>query len=68
MDSYTTMVTYALDLAIITPAALLCAVLVLRGNPMGYVIAVPLLALLVLLAPQSRYDLSEICTSSLHAR
>jgi hypothetical protein len=52
MDSYTTMVTYALDLAIITPATILCAVLVLQGNPLGYVIAVPLLTLLVLLAPQ----------------
>jgi len=52
MDSYTTMVTYALDLAIITPATILCAVLVLQGDPMGYVIAVPLLTLIVLLAPQ----------------
>jgi hypothetical protein len=52
MDSYTTMVTYALDLAIITPATFLCAALVLRGNSLGYVIAVPLLTLLVLLAPQ----------------
>jgi hypothetical protein len=51
MDSYTTMVTYALDLAIITPATILCAVLVLRSNPMGYVIASPLLTLLVLLVP-----------------
>jgi len=52
MDSYTTMVTYALDLSIITPATFLCAVLVLRGDPLGYVIAVPLLTLIVLLAPQ----------------
>lgn len=52
MDSYTTMVTYALDLAIITPATFLCAVLILRGDPLGYVIAAPLLALVVLLAPQ----------------
>jgi hypothetical protein len=52
MDSYTTMVTYALDLAIITPANFLCAILVLRGNPLGYVIASPLLTLVVLLAPQ----------------
>jgi hypothetical protein len=52
MDSYTTMVTYALDLAIITPATFLCAVLILRGDPLGYVIAAPLLTLLVLLAPQ----------------
>lgn len=52
MDSYTTMVTYALDLALITPATFLCAVLVLRGAPLGYVIASPLLALIVLLTPQ----------------
>jgi hypothetical protein len=52
LDSYTTIVTYALDLAIITPATFLCAVLVLRGDPLGYVIAAPLLTLLVLLAPQ----------------
>lgn len=52
MDSYTTMVTYALDLAIITPATFLCAILVLRGEPLGYVIAVPLLTLIILLAPQ----------------
>lgn len=52
MDSYTTMVTYALDLAIITPATFLCGVLVLRGNPWGYVVAAPLLVLIILLAPQ----------------
>jgi hypothetical protein len=52
MDSYTTMVTYALDLAIIIPATFLCAVLVLRGDPLGVVIAAPLLTLIVLLAPQ----------------
>jgi hypothetical protein len=52
MDSYTTMVTYALDLAIITPATFLCAVLILRGEPSGYTMAVPLLTLIILLAPQ----------------
>ena len=52
MDSYTTMMTYALDLAIITPATFLCAFLVLRNQPLGYVIASPLLTLIVLLAPQ----------------
>ena len=51
-DSYTTMVTYALDLAIITPSTILCGLLVLRGHPLGYVIASPLLTLVVLLAPQ----------------
>ncbi|MBN1315660.1 MAG: hypothetical protein JXA42_09340 [Anaerolineales bacterium] len=52
MDSYTTMVTYALDLAIITPATFLCGVLVLRRDPLGYVVAIPLLTLVVLLVPQ----------------
>lgn len=52
MDSYTTMLTYALDLAVITPATFLCAILILRGEPSGYAIAVPLLTLIILLAPQ----------------
>jgi len=52
MDSYTTMVTYALDLAVITPATILCAILVLRGAPLGYAVAAPLLTLVALLAPQ----------------
>jgi hypothetical protein len=52
MDSYTTMVTFALDLAVITPATILCAILVLRGEPLGYAIAIPLLTIIILLAPQ----------------
>jgi hypothetical protein len=52
LDSYTTMVTYALDLAIITPATFVCAYLALKHEPLGYVIAAPLLTLIVLLAPQ----------------
>jgi hypothetical protein len=52
MDSYTTMVTYALDLAIITPATIICAFLIMRSDPLGYVIASPLLTLVVLLVPQ----------------
>lgn len=52
MDHYTTMVTYALDLAIITPAAFLSGFMVLQENALGYVAAVPLLALVILLAPQ----------------
>jgi hypothetical protein len=51
MDSYTTVVTYALDLAIITPAIFLSAVQILRGNPLGYVIAAVLLMIIVLLVP-----------------
>lgn len=52
MDSYTTMVTYAIDLAIITPATIICAFIILRGNALGYVLAMPLLTLIILLAPQ----------------
>lgn len=52
MDSYTTMVTYALDLAVITPGTLICGILILQNKPIGLVIAVPLLTLIVLLAPQ----------------
>jgi hypothetical protein len=52
MDSYTTMVTYALDLAIIVPATFLCAAYIWKRDPLGYVIASPLLTLIVLLAPQ----------------
>jgi hypothetical protein len=52
MDSYTTMVTYALDLALITPATIVCGVMVLQDNAVGYVLAAPLLILIILLAPQ----------------
>ncbi|MBN2364688.1 MAG: hypothetical protein JXL67_00870 [Calditrichaeota bacterium] len=52
LDSYTTMVTFALDLAIITPATFLCGIYVIRSNPWGYVMAAPLLTLVILLAPQ----------------
>ena len=52
LDSYTTMVTYALDLAIITPSTFLAGALVLRREPLGYVIALPLLVLIALLLPQ----------------
>jgi hypothetical protein len=52
LDSYTTMVTYALDLAVITPATFICAYLALKSEPLAYAIAAPLLTLIVLLAPQ----------------
>ena len=52
LDSYTTMVTYALDLAIITPGCFVCAYLVARRQSLGYVVAAPLLLLIALLAPQ----------------
>lgn len=52
LDSYTTMVTYALDLAVITPATFISGYLVLRRNAVGVALAVPLLTLLVMLTPQ----------------
>ncbi|HET7400058.1 MAG TPA: hypothetical protein VFJ94_16195 [Intrasporangium sp.] len=51
LDHYTTMVTDVLDLALITPATLLAAWWLLRRRAEGYVLAVPLLALLVALLP-----------------
>ena len=51
LDSYSTPVTQALDLAVITPAALLAGVRILRRDPLGYLIASSLLVVEVLLAP-----------------
>jgi hypothetical protein len=51
LDVYTTTVTYSLDLAIITPAAALAGLLVRRRQPLGYLLAAPLLVTIVLLLP-----------------
>jgi hypothetical protein len=51
MDSYTTAMTYALDLAVIAPALFICAVLLLRGRPLGYLLGFPLLGIIMLLGP-----------------
>ena len=51
LDSSSTMVTDALDLAIITPSALLAGMLLRRREPLGYLIAIVLLVLLLILAP-----------------
>jgi hypothetical protein len=51
MDTYTTEVTFALDLALILPACLITARLLLRRAPLGYVVAVALLGIIVLLGP-----------------
>jgi hypothetical protein len=59
MDSYTTMVTYALDLAVITPSAIICGFLIMKGHPVGFVMSVPLLTLIIFLAPQIL--ISTIC-------
>jgi hypothetical protein len=51
MDSYTTLVTVALDVAIIVPATLTAGVLVLRRAALGYLIAIPLLGIIGMLGP-----------------
>lgn len=51
LDIYTTPVTSALDLAVITPAAALAGLLVRRRNPLGYLLAAPLLVTIVMLLP-----------------
>lgn len=51
LGHYTTMVTYALDLAIITPSTFLAGWLILKRNPLGYRMAFPLLGILVFLLP-----------------
>ena len=51
LDSYTTMVTYALDLALIVPACFVVGNLIIRRSARGYVFAFPLLVLIVMLAP-----------------
>jgi len=51
MDSYTTAMTYALDLAIIAPALFICGGLLLRGRPFGYLLGFPLLGIIMLLGP-----------------
>jgi hypothetical protein len=52
LDSYTTPVTYALDLAIITPATIVSGILILQGVATGYLISMPLFTIIILLAPQ----------------
>jgi hypothetical protein len=51
LDHYTTMVTDALDLALITPGAVIAGVLLLRRLPLGMILAMPLLGIIVLLLP-----------------
>ena len=51
LDSYTTLFTNALDIAIIVPLAFTAGMLILKRDVLGYVIAIPLLILEALLAP-----------------
>ncbi|KJS73494.1 MAG: hypothetical protein JL56_10275 [Desulfotomaculum sp. BICA1-6] len=51
LESSSTMVTDALDLAIITPATFISGVLILRHNAWGYRILFPLLGIIIFLLP-----------------
>lgn len=51
LDTYTTELTYALDVGVIVPAVAVAGVLILRGETAGYLLAVPLLVLEAALAP-----------------
>lgn len=46
---YTTLFTHGLDIGVITPAAILAGILLLRREPLGYVLAVPILVMCVLI-------------------
>jgi hypothetical protein len=62
LESYTTMYTHAVDLAIVGPAAIIAGLLILRRQILGYLIALGLLVLEIMLAPlitaQTIYQLS----------
>jgi hypothetical protein len=51
LGSYTTNITDVLDLGIITPATLIAGRLILRRDPLGYLVAFALLVLEIMLAP-----------------
>lgn len=51
LDHYTTAFTHAFDLALIVPVCFVTGIAILRERPSGYVLAFPLLGLIVLLAP-----------------
>lgn len=51
LGPYTTKITDVLDLGIITPATFVSGVLILRQNPLGYLMALSMLVLEIMLAP-----------------
>jgi len=51
LGSYTTKITDVLDLGIITPATFVAGILILRRNPLGYLMALSMLVLEIMLAP-----------------
>lgn len=51
LGTYTTKITDVLDLGIITPATFISGILILRRKPLGYLVALSLLVLEIMLAP-----------------
>lgn len=51
LGSYTTLFTHGLDIAVIAPAAVLAGVLLLRHEPLGAVLGIPILVLCTLIGP-----------------
>lgn len=49
MGTYTTLFTHGFDSAVITPAAVIAGVCLLRRNPLGYLLAAPILILCTLI-------------------
>jgi hypothetical protein len=49
MGPYTTMFTHSFDSALITPATVLAGIYLLRRNPLGYVLGIPLMVLCTLI-------------------
>ncbi|MFP4564804.1 MAG: hypothetical protein ACLFRY_16010 [Spirochaetia bacterium] len=51
LDHYTTTITEAFDLAIITPSTFVVGALILKRAPLGYLLTFPLLGLILMLLP-----------------
>lgn len=51
LDTYTTVVTWVLDLGVVMPASLAAGVLLLRREPAGYLVAAPILIITLMLGP-----------------
>ncbi len=51
LGSYTTLFTHGLDIGLIAPAATLAGILLLRRDPLGYVLGIPILVLCALIGP-----------------
>jgi hypothetical protein len=51
LESYTSLFTNGLDIAVIVPATVLAGLLILRRDPLGYALGIPLITFAALLAP-----------------